>query len=156
VTFKDLRKIIEESQKFDDKEARLKLWPAGNGNGDGHNNNRFWEWKGRPIISSEHWKKLAGYQDMYDVLTPEEREYWKKDLNFPSNEKYDEIEKRIIREIDPKALQYFPNDKITVVFNSSYSCPKAPDIYKMWISEYRELLTARGYRHHEYDGSWED
>ena len=59
------------------------------------------------------------------------------------------------REINPKAQQYFPSDVITVVFDPYYSCPKAPDIYKLWISDYRELLIAKGYREHEHDGSWE-
>jgi hypothetical protein len=61
----------------------------------------------------------------------------------------------MIKEINPKALQYFPSDVIAVVFNPSYSFPKAPDIYKLWISEYRKYLAARGFRTHEYHGSWE-
>jgi hypothetical protein len=59
----------------------------------------------------------------------------------------------VIKEINPKALKYFPSDVITVVFNPSYPCPKAPDIYKLWVSDYRELLTAKGFRRQDYDGS---
>jgi hypothetical protein len=159
VTFKDLRKIIAENQKFDDDKIammRLRLWPAesGNGNGNGHNNSRPWEWKGRPIISSEEWKRLAGYKDFYDVLTSEEREYLKINMDLPDEEIWNKAESRVIREINPKALDYFPADVITVVFNPYYTCPKSPEIYKLWVSDYRELLTAKGYRTHEYDGSW--
>jgi hypothetical protein len=160
VTFKDLRKIIAENQRLDDDKIarmRLRLWPAesGNGNGNGHNNSRPWEWKGRPIISSEEWKRLAGYTELYDNLTPEEREYLKINMDLPS-EVWDKMDRERIWEINPKAMQYFPHDIISIVFNPYYTCPKAPDIYELWVSDYRELLTAKGFRHHEYDGSWED
>jgi hypothetical protein len=82
VTFKDLRKIIAENQKLDDDKIarmRLRLWPAESGNGNGHNNNNnnnnAWGlgWKGRPIISNEEWKRLAGYREFDDVLTSDEK-----------------------------------------------------------------------------------
>jgi hypothetical protein len=156
VTFKDLRKIIEESQKLDDDKIaamRLRLWPIKNGNGNnGHNKNNVWGlgWKGRPIVSSEEWKRLAEYTEFSDVfndenvITPEERWSWKTNLN-DSMGIWDKIDSRLRKEINPKALQYFPHDLFSVVFYRSYSCPKAPDLYKEWVSDYRELLIARGY-----------
>ena len=169
VTFKDLRKIITESQKLDDDKmpvmiTRLRLWPAGgNGNGNGggnnnnNNNNNAWRsgwWKGRPIISDEYWKKLAGYTDLDDVLTEDEQEQRKWTLDFVENifsqEVWDRINAQMIKEINPRALHYFPNDAVAVVFKPSYSCPKAPDIYKEWISDYEEYLTAKGYKKHEW------
>jgi hypothetical protein len=162
VTFKDLRRIIAENQKLDDDKIaimRLRLWPAGSGNG--HNNNNAWGlgWKGRPIISNEEWKRLAGYRELDDVLTRDEKIQIKMSLDVPedvlSKEVWDRVNVQMIKEINPRSLQYFPIDIVTVVFNPHYSCPKAPDIYKLWVSDYREYLTAKGYRSYEYDGSWE-
>jgi hypothetical protein len=149
VTFKDLRRIIAEKQKLDDKLARLGLRPEESGNGHG----REWEWKGRPTISNEEWKRLAGYTDFSDIITPEEEEYLEVNHNLPK-ETWDRATSEIRREISPEALQYFPQDIITVVFNPSYSCPKAPDLFKVWVSDYRELLTSKGFRKAEYDGSF--
>jgi hypothetical protein len=161
VTFKDLRRIIDENQKLDDDKTaamRLRLWPADRGNGNGRNNNNNYVWKGRPLVSDEHWKKLAGYQELFDVLTEDEKMQCKMALDVPEDvlpkEVWDRVHAQMIREINPRALQYFPSDVITVVFNPYYTCPKAPDIYKLWISDYREYLTARGFRTHEYDGSF--
>jgi hypothetical protein len=146
MTFKDIRRIISENQKLDDDKIammRLRLrsgvWPAEGGNGgNGHNNNKNngWGlgWKGRPIISSEEWKKLAGYTELYDNLTSEEKEYLKINLDLPG-EVWDRMDRERIWEINPRALQYFPQDIVTVVFNPSYSCPKAPDLYKLWVSD---------------------
>jgi hypothetical protein len=114
-------------------------------------------WKGRPIISNEYWEHLSGVDEILAKIQriesrPEVIESLKINMDFP-----EEVSKEldsIKREIDPTALDYFPSDIITVVFNPSYSCPKAPDLYKLWVSDYRELLTAKGYRSHEYDGSW--
>lgn len=166
VTFKDLRRIISENQKLDeDKIAamRLRLWPAGgNGNSGGqnnnnHNNNNAWAlgwWKGRPIISEEDWKRLAGYTDLDDVLTEDEKLQRMMSLDVVENifpqETWDRLNAQMIKEINPRSLQYFPNDVIAVVFDPSYSCLKAPDIYKLWISDYREYLTAKGYKEHEW------
>ena len=153
MTFKDLRRIIAENQRLDDDKIarmRLRLWPAESGNGHNNNNNNRnngwgWGWKGRPIISSEEWKRLAGYTEFNDNLTAEEKDYLKINLDLPG-ETWDRAESEIRREINPRALQYFPIDIVTVVFNSYYSCPKTPDFYKLWVSDYRELLTARGFR----------
>jgi hypothetical protein len=161
VTFKDLRKIITENQKLDDDKIaamRLRLWPAGSGNGHNNNNNAWGlGWKGRPIISNEKWKKLAGYKELDDVLTEDEKMQCKMALDVPedvlSKEVWDRVNVQMIKEIDPRSLQYFPIGIVSVVFNPSYSCPKAPDVYKLWISDYRELLTAKGFRKADYDGS---
>jgi hypothetical protein len=87
VTFKDLRRIIEENQKLDDDKIarmRLRLWPAGSGNGHNNNNNAWGlGWKGRPIISNEEWKRLAGYRELDDVLTPDEKMQLKMSLAYP-------------------------------------------------------------------------
>jgi hypothetical protein len=153
VTFKDLRKIIDKNQKLDDDKIammRLRLWPAkgGNGNGNGRNNNNNWEWKGRLVISSEKWKELAGYTETNDHLTAEEKYLLKISLDAPEDdlpkEVWDRVESQTRREINPRALEYFPHDIVDVVFNPRYSCPKAPDIYKLWVSDYRELLIAQG------------
>lgn len=122
-------------------------------------NNKGWEWKGKPIILREDWKRLAGYTEFTDVfdddnvITPEERWSWKTDLN-DSMGIYDKIDSRLRKEINPKALQYFPHDLVSVVFYRSYSCPKAPDLFKEWISDYKELLVAKGVNRHLYDGTW--
>ena len=163
VKFKDLRRIITENQKLDDDKIaamRLRLWPINNGNGNsGHNKNNVWGlgWKGRPIIPSEQWKKLAGYKELDDVLTEDEKMQCKMALDVPedvlSKEVWDRVNVQMIKEINPRSLQYFPQNVVTVVFNQSYSCPKAPDIYKLWVSDYRELLIAKGFRIQDYDGS---
>jgi hypothetical protein len=31
---------------------------------------------------------------------------------------------------------------------------KLPDIYKLWVSDYRELLIAKGVNRHLCDGTW--
>jgi hypothetical protein len=159
VTFKELRRIIEENQKLDDDKIammRLRLWPAGSGNGHNNNNNAWGlGWKGRPIISSEEWKRLAGYKELDDVLTSDEKMQCKMALDVPEDvlpkEVWDRVNAQMIKEINPKVLQYFPQpilpyDVVTVVFDPSYSCPKASDVYKLWVSDYRELLIARGLR----------
>jgi hypothetical protein len=69
-----------------------------------------------------------------------------------SKEVWDRVNAQMIKEINPKALQYFPQNVVTVVFNQSYSCLKAPDIYKLWVSDYKELLIAKGVNRHLYDG----
>jgi hypothetical protein len=156
VTFKDLRKIIAENQKLDDDKIaimraimRLKLWPAKSGNGHNKNNNNInWEWKGRLIISSVEWERLAGYTEFNDHLTPEEKYLLKISLDVDEDvlpkELLDRVESQTRREINPRALEYFPYGYVRVIFYSSYSCPNAPDLYKMWVSDYRELLIARG------------
>ena len=150
MTFKDLRRIIEENQKLDDDKIanmRLRLWPAERGNGNSRNNN-YCEWKGRSVISNEHWKKLAGYTELHDLLIPDEKMLLKMSLavdeDVLSKEVFDRVNAQMIRQINPKALQYFPQDLVRVVFNSDYSCPKASDLYKEWVSDYREFLIARG------------
>ena len=114
------------------------------------NNSRGREWKGRPIISSEEWKRLAEFTEFIDVfdddnvITPKESWSWKTDLN-DSMGIWDKIDSRLRKEINRIPLNYFPHDIIAVVFYPSYSFPKAPDLYKEWVSDYRELLIARGY-----------
>jgi hypothetical protein len=87
VTFKDLRRIIADNQKLDDDKIarmRMRLWPAGSGNG--HNNNAWGlGWKGRPIISNEEWKRLAGYRELDDVLTQDEKVRVKMSLAIPED-----------------------------------------------------------------------
>jgi hypothetical protein len=126
----------------------LSLWPEESGNGHSK------EWKGRPIISVEEWKRLAGYTELSDIVTPKEEEYLEVNHNLPK-ETWDRATSDLRREINPEALQYFPQDIITVVFNPSYSCPKALDLFYSWRNDYREFLAARGFRRADYDGSFE-
>ena len=120
--------------------------PYGNGNGNG----RFHYWKGKPIIPDEDWERLAGYQDLFDVLTEEEKLLCKMTLDVPENalpkKVWDRANAEMIRTINPKSLNYFPNDIISVVFNPHYSCPEAPELHKEWVADYRELLIRKGYR----------
>ena len=62
-----------------------------------------------------------------------------------SREVWDRANSQMIKEINPRALHYFPSFIVRAVFDPSYSCSKAPDLYKEWVSDYRELLIARGY-----------
>lgn len=162
MTIKDLRRIIDESQKLDDDRIaamRLRLWPTERGNGHNRNRNKnnnndryLSQWRGRPIISDEHWKEIAGYQDLFDVLTEDEKMLCQMTLDVPevalSKVVWDRVNAQMIKEINPRALQYFPSFIVRAVFNPSYSCPKAPDIYKLWKSDYREYLIAIGEGEH--------
>jgi hypothetical protein len=156
---------------------RLGLWPEGD-DGNGHNDDDGINyWKGKRIISMEEWKRIAGYTDLYDVLTPEEQEELEERLKCKCgdleqeredmsrvSEILDRATPKIRREINPEALQYFPEanpNKGYIVFpfnhlvlgpdsKSDYHCSKAPDLYTAWISDYRELFIHNGFREHEY------
>jgi hypothetical protein len=50
------------------------MWPEGD-DGNGHNkDDGINYWRGKRIISVEEWKRIAGYTDLDDVLTPWEQE----------------------------------------------------------------------------------
>jgi hypothetical protein len=160
---------------------RLGLWPEGD-DGNGHNeDDGINYWKGKRIISMEEWKRIAGYTDLNDVLNPEEREELterlkckcgdleqeRKDMSRVS-EILDRATPQIKREINPEALQYFPEADpnkgyISFPFDcldsesesnsnsvSHYHCFKAPDLYMTWILDYRELFIHNGFREHQY------
>jgi hypothetical protein len=172
LTFKDLKKIIDEEKRSLD---RFGLWHEGD-DGNGHGNNEddgINYWKGKPIISVEEWKRIAGYTDLNDVLSPEEQEELTERLKCKAGdlqqerddmsrvrEILDRAMPQIRREINPEALQYFPEanpNKGHIVFpftrlypDSDYHCPKAPELYDAWILDYRELFIHNGFREHEY------
>jgi hypothetical protein len=165
---------------------RLGLWPEGD-DGNGHSydeDDGITYWKGKRIIPVEEWKRIAGYTDLYDVLSPEEQEEleecWKfkcGDLEQDRKDKLrmgeiiDKAAPKIKREINPEALEYFPEanpNKGHIVFpfesldpdldpnpdpdsHSRYYCPKAPDLYVAWARDYQELFKFNGFRPHEYE-----
>jgi hypothetical protein len=149
LTFKDLEKIIDEEKRA------LGLWPEGDdGNGHGRSyddNDGINYWKGKRIISVEEWKRIAGYTDLNDVLSLEEQEELTERLKCKvgdlQQERDDMSRVREIldramsltrREINPEALQYFPEANpnkgyIAFPFNhsdsdSDYHCFKAPEM----------------------------
>jgi hypothetical protein len=156
---------------------RLGLWPEGD-DGNGHGNNEddgINYWKGKRIISMEEWKRIAGYTDLRDVLSQEEQEelteclkckcgdlHQEREDSLRISEILDKAGPEIKREINPEALQYFPEadpNKGYIVFpfthsdsdsDSDYHCSKAPELYDAWISDYRELFIHNGFREHEY------
>jgi hypothetical protein len=158
------------------------LWPKGDdGNGHGHSyddDDGINYWKGKHIISMEEWKRIAGYTDLNDVLSPEEQEELTERLKCKGGDLQQERDDmsrvreildraipQIKREINPEALQYFPEanpNKGYIAFpfnhsdsdsdsNSDYRCFKAPELYTAWILDYRELFIFNGFRKHQYE-----
>jgi hypothetical protein len=154
-----------------------RMWPEGD-DGNGHNkDDGINYWRGKRIISVEEWKRIAGYTDLDDVLNPGEQEELTECLKWKGDQQQEQDDKsrvseilakarpKIAREIKSEALQYFPEadpNKEYIVFpfshsdsdsdsDSDYHCPKAPELYRSWISDYRRLFVFNGFREHQYE-----
>jgi hypothetical protein len=155
---------------------RLDKLNKANGHNYNHNNNLEpdkepnelnWDdgisfWRGKHFVRNAEWKTRAGFTDLTDVGLS--REEWDTLETAVSNhdtaasERLHNLCKSLKHEINPEVLQWFPGEDppITQIFNPFYKCSEAPTLYKEFREEYRALLTFKGFRSADYDGSFED
>jgi hypothetical protein len=109
---------------------------------------------------------LSGYLDLTDVIPPEKIDYFCYKADFNNDPKdLEELDRACSLlherekldhgdEINPKALEYFPDDMVSAIFfgqpEYQYQYPQAPELFNVWKEEYRELLMLKGHREHEF------
>jgi hypothetical protein len=102
-------------------------------------------WKGKLIVSVEEWEQISGLGEIYArekeiESRTEVRESLKIKMKYPEDAWQELVSIREKKEFRPEALGYFPDGFVSAAVSPCWSCPQAPDLFSVWVSDYKELL----------------